>query len=936
LFVALIAAGMTAGAGAEAARNGEPVGAEVAEAARNGEPVAGAGAEAARNGKPAAGAGAEAARNGNPVGAEVAEAARNGNPVGAEGAEAARNGKPVAGAGAEAARNGKPVAGAGAEVAGGHVRIVGPLAAKEMVGALAAECGRAGMPITLDYQRIDIPGPAAGSLMAGRELMLCMGKLTDKDVSYFAARWKALAAAEHVIGARAVAIVVHERSPIDSLSMDQLRTIFSGSAREWSSFGGTRVGIRCYGLAFGDPLTAIFHGGLVSAAKCGMIVRKGSSAEVLSVLAGDPHGIAFADAGAAAVSGETVKVIAIGSAGPGQSETPRNGKPASGASVAPNAQTIKDGTYPLAETLVLYVSPKGSEAAQDFARFILGGGGDATIRKHGYMPTLRAVRADALAAFGKLYGPDIKRVKATPDSADDLALAGQMIQSARTSRLDAELLAAMCEGAYDLAAGASGGQTTAFEALSVLAEKVPDKRFDCAVKRAALCEQVYKAGGSPADGQRLVEALMTAADLGTSARSFAEAADAWSRALAVAEVVNAPGLAVLKERRPAFEARVKSAVEAASLAGRLRENPQDAAARGQMLTLQLLELDQPAEAARYLDAAMEEGLKTNVPLACQPAEKLSEESALKLAEWYVGLVDKAGVGGKELMNARARVCYGRFYEFHNGRDDALAMRAALGVQKVGGKVPDPSAPPETAADKSKKGRKPPAPVITAGLRPGEEMTDLKLAEFVAANPDLTRLGRQEIGSARQITDLRPLERLTKLKTLELQQAGNLKDLSPLGRLPNLESLTLTDLEVDSISSLSGLGKVNNLNISGARNISDIAPIGQMSCLRTLNLFECDKVSNLAPLSRLTALTSLNLSGCQDIADLGPLEKLAGSLTSLNLSKTKVERITPLARMTKLKTLDLRHCEKVSLEDVARLAERLSNCKVQSDMPAKQP
>jgi ABC-type phosphate transport system substrate-binding protein len=733
--------------------------------------------------------GAESARNGKPAaGADVSGQS-----------EAARNGKPAAGADesgqSEAARNGKPV---GAEVAGGHVRIVGPLAAKEMVEAIAAEFGKTGVPITLDYQRIDIPSVAAGALLAGRELMLSVGKLTEKDVSYSAARWKALAAGEHVIGARAVAIVVHERNPIDSLSLEQVGTIFSGAAREWSSFGGARSAIRCYGLAFGDPLTAVFHGRVLSAARCGMLVRKGNTAEVLSALAGDPHGIAFAEAGAAAVSGETVKVIAIGSAGAGQLEAARNGKPeagaagaeaarngkpssgaapgsgASGASVAPNAQTIKDGTYVLAETLVLYISPKGSQAAQDFVRFILGGGGDATIRRHGYMPTLRAVRADALAAFGKLYGPDIKRVKATPDGADDLALGAQMVQSARTARLDAELLAAMCE-------------------------------------------QVYKAGGSPADGQRLVEALMTAADLGTSARSFAEAADAWSKALAVAEVVNAPGLAVLKERRPAFEARVKSSAEAASIAGRLRENPQDVAARGRMLTLQLLELDQPAEAARYLDAAADEGLKTNVPLACQPAEKLSEESALKLAE------------------------------------------------------------------------------------------------FVAAHPDLTQLGKREIGSARQITDLRPLERLTKLKTLELQQAGNLKDLSPLGRLASLESLTLANLEISSLASLSGLSKVNNLNLNNSRNLSDIAPIGQMSGLR-----------------------ALNLSGCQAVVDLGPLEKLAGNLTGLNLSGTKVDYIMLLAKMTRLKSLDLRHCDKIGAEDVARLAERLSNCKVQSDVLAKRP
>lgn len=803
------------------------------------------------------------------------------------------------------------------------VKVVGPLAAKEMVDALAVEFAKGASSPTVDFSRIEHSGAAGRALLGGRDMMLCLGKVSEKDLGHAADRWKALAPREHTIAAQAVAIVVHPRNAVESMTLKQLQAAFSGEARDWTVFGGRRNAIRRYGLAFTDPLSGLFHEKVLSAGKCRMLMRKADSAEAIKALAGDPDGIAFVDAVAAMSAGDTVKIVAIdtGPSSPGGSAV------AGKSEVSPNAQSIEDGSYPLSATLTLYVSPEASEAAKDFAQFILAGKGDAIFRKHGFMPTLRAASTDVLAAFEKLYGPDIKRVKGTPDTADDLALAAQMIQSARTGKLDAELLAAMCEAAFDLAASASGGETRAFEALDVLADKVPDKRFDCAVKRAALCERVYKESKSRADGEHLTQALMTAGELGTSSHRFAEAADAWKKALSVAAGINSPKLAAIKEQLPAYEDRVESLREAGKLADALRANPQDRSARDRMLVIQLVELDNPAAAARYLDATADEAMKTNLPLATEPVEGLSEEAALKLAEWYVGLAGKAGIGGKELMNARARACYLRFFELHKDRDDALAMRAALGIQKVGGKVPDP--PAESKPDNRRR----PAPV-TAGLKDGEEITDLKLAEFIAAHPNLTRLTRREIGTARRITDLRPLERLTKLTTLELHQAGNVKDLSPLAKLPSLTNLTIIGLEIEDISALSGLSKLTALNISGAGKVTDLAPIGRLLRLKTLNLSGCDKIKDLKPLSRLTGLTSLNLSGCGSVNDIGPLEKLTRSLTSLNLSGTQVGYVMPLARMSRLKTLDLRRCEHISADDAAWLTKRLSDCKVLSDAPAE--
>jgi hypothetical protein len=211
-----------------------------------------------------------------------------------------------------------------------------------------------------------------------------------------------------------------------------------------------------------------------------------------------------------------------------------------------------------------------------------------------------------------------------------------MIQSVRTGKLDPEMVSAVCEAAYDLASKASGGDTEAFMALNVYAERVPEKRFDCVMKRAALYDRANAANKSKADAEHLIEKLTAAADLGTSARRYVESAEAWRRALAVAQQINSPKLAVIQERVPAFLAREEASKRQDSLNAQLKDTPKDPEVCGKLLLLLALELDNPAEAVKFLDSANDEVLKTNLPLAAQPVEKLSQDVALTLAEWYAG------------------------------------------------------------------------------------------------------------------------------------------------------------------------------------------------------------------------------------------------------------------------------------------------------------
>jgi len=859
------------------------------------------------------------------------------------------------------------------------LRVTGPLVAKDMMEALVAEFGLASAgssgaapngsaspgAVRLEYSRNDMAKGAAGTLLSGRDFVLTLGKLGDKDIPVSRDRWEALAIEEHVVAARAVAIVVHERNPLESLTMDQAVMLFSGKAKDWSAFGGPAKAIRRYGLVVNTPQATLFHEKILSAAKCGPMIRKKDSSEVLAALANDPLAVAFVDAVSALSAGDSIKIVAIGQAddsattgggatGGSTKATPSKPSPAtatpnkssSGSAtedtmadigpVLPNAQTIKDGTYPLASTLVLYISPKSSsQVGQEFVEFLQTGKGDAVIRKNSFMPTLRAESIDAIAAFDRLYGPLIKRVKATPDTADDLALADRMTQSARRGKLDAGLVAAMCEAAYDLSATVPGGQATAFEALRVLAEQVPDKRFDAAVKRAAIYQWAYEESLSQSDdehvtkanGEHFVEALMAAADAGTAARKFTEASDVWVQALTLAEELNSPHVTTLLERQSAFDARTKSVKRLATMESQLREDPRDPTLRRNLLDLHLLELDNPTAAAKFLDAAdsSEESLKTNIPLAVTAVEKLSEDSALKLAEWYGDLIDQAGPGGKEMLTARAQACYRRFFELHPNRNDAKATRARLGIEKIGGEMLDitattPKPPAKTPSSSDEVVR-----LILTGVKP-DELTDLKLAELVAANPDVTHIMFEDIGKATQITDLRPLERLARLQRLELLNAENLKDITPLAKMTGLTVLKISYTEVDDLTPLANLTKLSVLDLSFSKNISDIKPLSRLVNVMELNLNDCPGVTDIAPIAKMANMWNLSLRKCVEVHDLAPLEKLP-KLNLLNLSGCPNLKVRQLGALTRLTDLELRGCDNLTDDDLAWLANRLKKCKI---------
>ena len=118
-------------------------------------------------------------------------------------------------------------------------------------------------------------------------------------------------------------------------------------------------------------------------------MAKPTSEELLTAVASDPQAVAFVDANEVSSKYGSVKMLAIG---------------APDKAVLPNAETIKDGSYPYCELLMMYVPSNGKEIARDLAGFIVSGECDSICLNYGFIPGLRPIHKDALQTFENLYG----------------------------------------------------------------------------------------------------------------------------------------------------------------------------------------------------------------------------------------------------------------------------------------------------------------------------------------------------------------------------------------------------------------------------------------------------------------------------------------------------------------------------------------------------
>lgn len=284
---------------------------------------------------------------------------------------------------------------------------------------------------------------------------------------------------------------------------------------------------------------------------------------------------------------------------------------------------------------------------------------------------------DAPQAFESLFGDRVKKAQATRDRTDDLALAKQIVDIAKTTTEQHALLAAMTEQAYALAMPHPDGYGTAAEAMALLAKHVPAKATEARKKRIDALTRRSRVGSADdraTAGLELVDVLTKQGDELAASGDFKEAARDYRQALITAVRLKADNVQSLRDKIGWATAQSRNQARIESLKSQLLRDANDAAAAKELVELYVTAMDQPADAMAYLDRAKDATLAKLVPLAAGSPASLNAEQSLQLGEWYHSLSNTAQGETKYAMLQRTHQYLSRFLLLHSAND--LARKKA--------------------------------------------------------------------------------------------------------------------------------------------------------------------------------------------------------------------------------------------------------------------
>jgi phosphate transport system substrate-binding protein len=185
-----------------------------------------------------------------------------------------------------------------------------------------------------------------------------------------------------------LAVFVHRGNPLASLSLPQLRSVFSGAACTWGELGvvgeWSNLPIGLYGMQAGTALAHEMQARTLAGAGFAPALRGfPQSSDVAEQVGHDSRGIGFAAAMRTTPQLRALPIAAADGARP----------------FAPTVDNVMAGRYPLDRYLLVYAKPPLSPFAREFLRLVLSREGQQAVADtpQGYLPLSAAAVARELA-----------------------------------------------------------------------------------------------------------------------------------------------------------------------------------------------------------------------------------------------------------------------------------------------------------------------------------------------------------------------------------------------------------------------------------------------------------------------------------------------------------------------------------------------------------
>jgi phosphate transport system substrate-binding protein len=173
---------------------------------------------------------------------------------------------------------------------------------------------------------------------------------------------------DHVIGSYSVAVIVNAENPINNLTGDQIRDLYTGAVQNWKDVGGQDAPVH---LFIRNPISGTYLGFRELALQdrpysTNNVTASMTYTGIMKAVAHDPYALGYSSLQLATKPG--VKAVSV------------NGVPVDVASV-------QQGKYPFTRVLHLYTT-KSREAplAHDFIQFAQSSRGQAIVSEMGFVP----------------------------------------------------------------------------------------------------------------------------------------------------------------------------------------------------------------------------------------------------------------------------------------------------------------------------------------------------------------------------------------------------------------------------------------------------------------------------------------------------------------------------------------------------------------------
>jgi phosphate transport system substrate-binding protein len=167
-----------------------------------------------------------------------------------------------------------------------------------------------------------------------------------------------------------IALYLNEANPVQELTLDQIKGIYTGTITNWKQLGGNDSKIILYGRENSSGTYVYFRDNVLKGQDyAGTMQTMPGTASVVNAVTKDANGIGYG--GAAYAQG--VRYLKVK-------------KDASSPAYEPNEETVKANQYPITRYLYMYTRNKPTGDLKKFIDWVLSDEGQAVVKKVGYFP----------------------------------------------------------------------------------------------------------------------------------------------------------------------------------------------------------------------------------------------------------------------------------------------------------------------------------------------------------------------------------------------------------------------------------------------------------------------------------------------------------------------------------------------------------------------